>query len=268
MDKIVSYIDKKINPMDSSEFPVGEGLILFPKDKYIGLSLKNSLLLIHTSKMYSFRLNYSNVNKLSTIFLRKYPYPIDFELLENYFKENNDNPYAIYYVYTLIHNEIPLKHLYQFPKLYYSKTKESYNENLLELIKLSEPGDFFYTYNRKSGLSRLIRNADFSMWSHTGLIGENKNFVEMATSGSSHDRKIIDLYDKPEIDIAIYRPLFPKAKRELLLESVMAKENSKYDWIEVVKIFINYKLGTKYLKTKTTLSENIHMVKLELIAYA
>lgn len=272
MNSVLSYIENKIPTMDRSDFPRCKGLIIFKKENCIGISLKDSILMIHIKKMYSYRINYSNLNNIKEIGLAKeYNKDIDIEYLEHYFKENRDNPYAVFYVFNKIIQNYSLLKLTQFPPLFYPKTLEEYNDKLNTLIKLAEPGDLFFTYNRKSGLSKLIRNSDCSMWSHCGLIGMENNFVEMTTSGNSDLRKISSLYNSLENDIVVYRKFNPTESDKIKAKEYIIKmslEKHGYSWSDALKIYFNYKLGKQFFKTQTTLRQLIMSSEMELIAYA
>lgn len=268
MNAILNYIEKNIDPLDTSNFPRGQGLIMIKDKRLLGICLKDSILLFNALKSFSFRLKYININNIGKIKLIKYQTDIDFEMLENYFIENQDNPYAAYYIFEKLLRNILNNQPNQFPPLFFSKTKEEYNSSLLKLHTQAEVGDVFFTYDRTSGLARLIRNSDYSMWSHTGIIGKNKNFFEMTSEGNSDKREILSLINQPNIDIALYRvPDFNKNGFQSHLDGITNGE-FKYDWVSALKIYLNYKLGKDYFKNLSTVRELYHSYPLKLIAYA
>ncbi len=181
MNSLTKYIEGKNKAHDNrSRMNLDSiDLLTSPKNHIMGVKLKNDFLLLNVKHFYSFRFKIQNINFLDDCIGLSLPNPLDTEYLENYFSENQDNPYAIQHLMNCFTRKLPLNNLTQFPPLCTNKTASSQRKALEKMYSQAQLMDSLFTYDRTNGISRLIRKIDCGPWSHVGIIDQNKNIVEI-----------------------------------------------------------------------------------------
>jgi hypothetical protein len=272
MNSLIRYIEGK-NQARSDWHRINldaVDLLTSPKNRIMGVKLKNDFLLLNVKYFYSFRFKIQNINFLDDCMVLSLPYPLDKEYLENYFNENQDNPYAIQHIMNCFTKRIPINNLTQFPPLRINKKASSQREALEKMYSQAQLMDSLFTYDRTSGISRLIRKIDSGPWSHVGMIDKNKNIVEMTTSGIIKT----DFFSlcNPMIDIGLYRikdlvlnEQQKEASQKKLEDSL--KQQIKFDWLGILKVFLIKKFNLP-IRHRATPAELIYSNKFELISYA
>ena len=110
--------------------------------------------------------------------------------------------------------------------------------------KQALPGDAIFTFDRASGLSSMIRDFDWSMWSHVANYVGNGLLSEATTQGvveSSFDR----LY-KGTLDSALYRIVgITDEQREKMVAYLRRPRmpGGRYAWGTVIRIALHKNLG-------------------------
>jgi hypothetical protein len=206
--RIAKFVDAHIGARGAShlfELQDGEFLQWGRRCRFNGMIVGGDVLVLDHRMFSAFRMKISNLLTLqSCIHCYRPKEPrYDSQYLTAYFAENHDNPYALWNVLqTFIQPEKP-EELTQFPPLYYAKDPAEQRTNVDRMRALSRPGDLFFTFDRTSGLSRLIRSWDRGMWSHCGVVGYGGQLYEQTTSGAARS-EFASRFDAA-IDVGLYR---------------------------------------------------------------
>jgi hypothetical protein len=274
MEMIVFSIDKKsskpLPPFDSYD------VIVSTKLNFIGLTLKNEIVAQHHKPLYSFRFKPENLYFFNYIKLLKSKGKIDKVFLENYFNENNDNPFSIQLILDLMFKGIDINKntvITQFPPLRLKKDINEVKIKFQNLIDNAKPTDQIFMFDRSSRVAQKIREIDFSPWSHVALINNDKIVNDMTTGGIV-TYPISDL-DPIKYDLALYRindiESLPKEYFDNIIKRMdyILRKNPKYDWNGIMRAYLFRKFKSlRFIRKKTdkTLSDMIFSNKLRLIA--
>lgn len=277
MEKIAQFIDDKYRPrtliattgLSSSQLQSYDKIVC-KRLSFVGLVLPNDdILLLHTKHLYSVRFKpYNLSNMLSPIEAIKFPEMLDKRLLETYFTENEDNPYGMYNVFNCITQRKTLTELTQFPPLSFPKTATTQEENVQRLYDLALPGDGVFTYDRASGISRLIRKYDWGHWSHCGRVDKNKDIVEATTVGVR--KSPFSSLCRAALDVGLYRlkeyDQVNMDEMERFYEIALGNP-TKFNWTGMIRAFLRrrYRIPFRFVPTPAELMYmNIH----RLVGYA
>jgi hypothetical protein len=271
MIKISSYLDGKYKSHDIGKVNLKPGdLITSPKHHFMGIMLEREFVAINVKYFYSFRFKLQNKGYLENVKVLCWQMPLDVAILESYFSQNNDNPYAVQHVMNCIYNKFGIDHLTQFPPLYLKKDENSQRQAIELMFNKANLGDTVFTYDRQSGISRLIRKIDQGHWSHAGIVDKDRNIVEMTTTGFIKST-FLDLCS-PSIDIGLYRirGLNLNSEQAEAIQKVMdgfLKNQFKFDWFGIFIVFLHKKIGLP-IKHPPTPADLVYSNKYELVAYA
>lgn len=257
MENLISKFDNKelnIKPeIDKYDY------ISSKKTEIFGISLTKEILCTKYDGIYSFRVKPENVISISISIkdlnlFRASKIKIDRAFLEEYFLENNDNPFAIQFIFQLINRNIDINKnavITQFPPVNLNKSYDI-DYKFKSIIPKLKTGDFIFMYNKKSSISKKIRIIDYSQWSHLCLIYKNPIIQDMTTSGMI--RYNINEIDIVNYDIAFYRNVHIEMSDE---ESIKRMDEifdmrPTYNWIGVFKalLFRKYKFF-RFLSSNT-----------------
>lgn len=131
-------------------------------------------------------------------------------------------------------------------------------------------GDSVYSYDRDSGISRLIRKIDKCHWSHVGIVDTDKNIVEMTTSGIA--KSTFSSLAVPSLDVGLYRLRgrslddVEQEKIQKFIDTALIRQ-IKFNWLGIFIVFLNKKLGLPF-KHLPTPADLMYSNNYELIAYA
>ena len=204
MNHVFQFVDDKLSGSELvATDPSSVDIAVSRKEQLMGFVLGNELLLLKYKNMTTFRVNYSNISSIKDLHLFKSPWPIDRTLLQSHFAENGDNPYALQNIFGLLKAGQPTNNPTQLPPLSFPKTEQQQAEGVDKLFALAQPFDLFFTFTRRSGVSRAIRYVDGGHWSHTGILDANKHIVETTTGGIV--RSTFSRLKNPLLDVGLYR---------------------------------------------------------------
>ena len=274
MNQLINYLDKKnVCNLIKNEDVDKSDIITSVKLNLMGIKLNNYFLILNCAHFYSFRLKIQNISDLQPFTLLKCKFSLNSDYLEKYFSENHDNPYGIQNVMSCICNGQAVENLTQFPPLHFAKDEKNQREGIERIYKLTKLGDIICTYDRSSGISRLIRKYDKGMWSHMTNIDKDKNIIEATTSGV----KCSDFFTlcNPNLDVALYRmrggisPQTAKEMQEKFDDEI--RNITGYNWIGVFFTFLYRRFNIKFsfLRESTYFTSVVIMYTntLELIDY-
>lgn len=270
MNNILSYLESNYMPIEYDRIINNKGMVKIVSNNLIGLCLKDELLLISSrGPYYSSRIRYENLNNLDVKLIYRYRETESIVYLEEYFKANKDNPYAVFHIMNFLLRGVSIQESAQFPPLIVNKDLTAHNKRLSLLIEKAKFGDVLYTYQKDSGVSNLIRQLDYSMWSHVALVVENNVLSEMTINGKREDRMLTGFYDQPNFYLALFRPKLNEIEKNRYFTRIqkLRNQNIPYALLPLVKAFINHKLRIKIFKKVATIRGYHEVFPLELIEY-
>lgn len=270
MINLVNYFGTKYRGRDISKVDMNSvDVISSPKLRLMGITLHGNFLILNIKYFYSFRLIPQNIGFLGPFMLVSSKKPINKDCLGNYFSQNHDNPYALQNVMNCIGRGISLDNLTQFPPLYLKKDIVKQRKGIEEIYAKAQLGDCIFTFDRNSGISRLIRKIDHGQFSHVGVVDKNKTIVEMAASGLTRSH-FSSLY-RTSLDVALYRPRNSKltpCQQEKMQNSIedSLKQHIGFGWHKLLFVFLHKKMHLP-IKHPSTPAGLLYANTLELIAY-
>ena len=245
-------------------------VIVWPSRRWprAGVILGQEALVLDYRTFMSFRVKAGNLGFSNDLKMAKYRDHIDKEYLAAYFRENSDNPYALYNVIRAIHVGIPLSELTQFPPLAsMSFTAESHKEALGQLVEKAELSDIVCSSTFGNSISALIRKEDHGQFSHCSIYVGNGEVVDMETSGAT----VNSLWNcPPSMRLALYRhkrPLTEEQKRNIASfarERVVKK--CRYNYWGVIKVFLRKRFKLPF-HTAPSISDLLYSNDLRLVHY-
>ena len=105
------------------------------------------------------------------------------DYLEEYFRANEDNPYALNQIFVCVTNGLNVTNLTQFPPLNAGKDFSQKKKALDIMFQKAQIMDLVFIFDRTSVIHRQIRKIDHSMWAHVGWVNKNKEIDEITTKG-------------------------------------------------------------------------------------
>lgn len=260
MNKIFNIINKK----EVKNIPIQKikksDIVLDLNKGLMGIVLGDEILFHGYKKMSSFKVKIENLSEYNLKLLKSQK-KFNKNEVQEYFKQNKDNPYAMQLLFKMINSGKDITNITQFPPTEIEKTEERFDN----LVSLSKIGDLIFTFEKRSNGSRLIRKFGKCQWSHVGILIENKNIWEMTLEGIFSGRNIEDM-DWKENDIAIYR-LRKGLDTNKLKESINEfPKEVKYGWKKVILIAMGNMIKKRLTKAPT-INDLIHSGELELVAF-
>ena len=243
MEKILNHLDKvEIKSFRLTDFDI----IISKKRKIVGIALMQDIICRAEKPLFSFRLKIENITDLKDFVLLSHKKcSIDRNYLEQYFAENNDNPYGIELIFQILkrgQNITSSTLITQFPPLGLKNNNEKTESKFKVLISKMRAADLLFTSEISSNISKLVRDIDFCPFSHVYGVYNNSGIIQSMTTSGIERGHISMLLDPTKYNIALYRP-FPEYSDREILEYQNRKDkqvviNPKYDWVGVIKIFL------------------------------
>jgi hypothetical protein len=276
MERVAGFLDKRFIRFDPSNYEFKDFDIITwgRRTRFYGMVLDRELLLLDWKKLASCRIRLANLARIarnaqvqSLSPERNPPFAPDY--LRGYLRDNEDNPFGLWNAFRSVGDTPIPKALTQFPPLSYPKTRQRLA--LDEMREQAQSGDAIFTFDRASGLSSMIRDFDWCMWSHVANYVGDGLLSEATTQGvveSSFDR----LYEK-SLDSALYRvPEITDEQREKMVAYLRRPRapGGRYAWGTVVRIALNKNLGIPYKRKPNELApaDLMYANKFELVCYA
>lgn len=274
MLEFASQLDRKRVPWDParvvSQLRPLDTMCWGRNRRWIGIVLDDDLLVLDFKQMSSFRIRLRNLTRV------QYPleiYRIDtscaVDYVRTFFQENCDNPYALWSFYRHIAtgDSPPFT---QLPPLAGAKDAVEHSRRISQMSELAKCGDNVFTYDRSSGLHKLIRRYDRGMFGHCAIISERKTIYEITVSGGS-ESPFSDL-DNPSLDVGLYRvPDITEEQRHAIAAYASKYVGRRgYGWYKVIRLMLWKRFHIPYDRTEYEVSPEdlIHIGKMELICYA
>lgn len=199
-----------------------------------------------------------------------HPKPYSVNYLSDYFRENEDNPYAIWNYLQQAFAESPSPMLTQLPPLCHRKNAAIQREAIARMKTLAKPGDLISTFDRSSGLSQLIRHFDQGMWSHVAMVNTRIELTESTLDGIVNT-EFFRLCN-PSLDVALFRPRSATdAEGIRVARAAESKAGERgYNWKGVIRLFLIKKLRIPLKRKHDEISPNelIYSNQCDLICYA
>jgi hypothetical protein len=250
---LASFLDRTIpcqEPSKIFELEDGDFLQWGRRARFSGLLLGDDVLVLDYRTFSSFRVKIANLPALRSA-IRCYRPKVelyDRSYRSAYFAANQDNPYALWNMLLATRMNPRPDDLTQFPPLFYPKDSAKQRAGVDEMRERSRPGDLFFTFDRNSGLSRLVRAWDRGMWSHCGMVGQGGTLYEMTTSGAVAG-DFSRLYCS-SLDVGLYRireaisDYDPEVAIDFVKRCVAAR--APYGWYQLVRKALRRKLGIPF----------------------
>jgi hypothetical protein len=232
--------------MIPSEFINSINIFTSKKPNLMGLKIKDEFLILNTSDFYSFRMKTINIPFSARLSCFKSQCIVDEDYLANFFKDNNDNPFAlIEVIHALAFRGVdPKTEVSQIPPLNYDESDQYGYNRYTHIEDIAREGDLFFTYNPNSVMNGIIRKLDQSYWAHCGMITENGRLVEMTTSGIMYTS--FKYLKENNIKVGLYRcPNFDSEYIKILSSNVesFVQQKPRYNYKGVIKHFVKKRFG-------------------------
>ena len=277
MRQLAKLLDQTIKCEGTSRVQeVQEGNLLQwgRRSRFNGLVLDGDVLVLDYRMFSSFRVKTANLPALR--YTMRWYRPVT-ELYDRsyrtaYFADNHDNPYGLWNMLLAMGQDPGPNELTQFPPLNYPKDAGNQKGEIDRMRERSQPGDLFFTFDRTSGLSRLIRKWDRGMWSHCGMVGYGGRLYEATTSGPA-ESDFSRLYE-PRLDVGLYRA------REGMSEDAVARgirfmkdcvrAGAPYGWYRLVRKALKKRFGVPFKRgpDDVTPADFMYSNQLTLICFA
>ena len=246
-------------------------VIVFPYRRWprMGVVLgKEALILDYKTKM-SFRVRSGNLGFSPDVFVAKCKKPLNKDFLEKYFLENQDNPYGIQNILSLIHRGEEVTTATQFPPLFLPKSTGGNRKVAIErMVKLARKGDSIFSSHRHDGVSAAIRKYDRSQFSHVAsYLGDG----EVADIGP-HGGEINSLYDSDDdTHFALYtfktdvseesRQAVAKHARDGISKGI------RFDYWSVFLLFLRNRFKLPVMRNAYSVADMLFSNSFDLVSY-
>lgn len=279
MESIAAFLDKRFvsafDPWKDACLEDFDQVIAGWRARYVGFIFENEAVMLDWKRLASFRIRISNlagalprmfVAKVNRSMLKR-PYALD--QMRQYYLSNEDNPFGLWNSIQSLEQLPDVDELTQFPPLTYPKTNQ--RTALDSMREQIEVGDTLFTYDRSSGLARLIRRWDACMWSHCCMCGENGFVYESTTAGMV--RSHFDRFYDESLDVGLYRARggLTSDQKNKAIEFLESKVGTKgYPWGRVLRIGLQKNLGIPYRRSpiERTSADLMYSNQLQLVCYA
>jgi hypothetical protein len=247
VDPIFEFVERKFKPHNSGVFDFHDGdLVSVPSKQLVGVGIDGTILCVDCTTMTSFRMNFRNVGTLRPEVYRLKS-PFDLIAASQFFKANEDNPYAIIHFIQDLKLGVNPDNPTQYPPLNIRKDGAVQLNGVHRLTQASQACDVLFMTVRDSGVSHLIRNVDRCQFSHVGMIVRPGVLIDLTISGMN--RSHVTQYGDPSFDLALYRPRFPMSDegKAAVVERMerQLKWDVQYSWPTVLKTYLRKRWGWK-----------------------
>ena len=225
-------------------------LFVAPRLKMRGVVLGDEAVVLHARYHCTFRLNLRNLEYLQNYALLSLREPLDKKYVATYLAANSDSPYGLQNILNCVDLGVAVRDLTQFPPLYKPKTAQQQREGIDRIRAAGKSGDMVAVSNRKSGISRRIRELDRSPFSHVGMVYEPGVLAEVTTSGKAISN--FNELEDPSYDVALYRlkAVLLTPEQEALMQR-MWRNPIKYGWWDAIKTYFIRKFRLPDAESRT-----------------
>jgi len=115
MHSLIYLLDKKNLKSASIDNLSETDICINPKQDLMGLVLKEEFLLLKYKEFYSYRIKFNKSGFLCLKLVKYLRQKVSKDYLEEYFKANEDNPYALNQVIVCMTNGLDVTDLTQYP---------------------------------------------------------------------------------------------------------------------------------------------------------
>jgi len=152
------------------------------------------------------------------------------------------------------------------PVFDYNLSNDEYEKRWNNFLEILELGDFVFTFNKNSIISRFIARLDKGSWSHCGIYSDNGNILESIASGVT--KRKIEVYKERYIHIGCYRffnESTAAAKKRVQIASSFI--GISYNYKGAILLGIKMLLGIRLLKQAPTPNGLIYTGAMYLVDY-
>jgi hypothetical protein len=243
--------------------------ILDRKPGCYGLLLANDILMVDYQSAMSFRVNYCNLGMHKRVQALCFRYPFPQFVLNSYFAENRDNPYAVIYVIGRMgfreDVNTPLTQVPPISTTYPSATARA--EAVMRLLKEAKPMDSVFSRPLvSSGVSTLVRSVDHCQFSHVGVYAGEGVTVDSGPGGV-HKTSLVELAKTSHLALYRYRGPISEEQRSKMLEFVEKSIGAPYSWLGLIEVFCRKKLGLRMNPRKPSVSALLFSDSFQLVTY-
>jgi hypothetical protein len=246
-------------------------VIVFPHRRWLRMGLvldKEALILDYKTKM-SFRVRSGNLGFSPDVFVAKCKKPLNKDFLEKYFLENQDNPYGIQNILSLIHHGEEVTTATQFPPLFLPKLTGGNRKVAIErMVKLARKGDSIFSSHRHDGVSATIRKYDRSQFSHVASYLGDGEVADIGPRGG----EINSLYDSDDnTHFALYtfkvdvsdesRQAIAKSAREGISKGI------RFDYWGIFLMFLRKRFKFPVMRNEPSVADLLFSNSFELVSY-
>ncbi|HUY90899.1 MAG TPA: hypothetical protein VMV10_19340 [Pirellulales bacterium] len=278
MNILATLVDNRFRRTDPTNHPFQFlDLVFWGRNRrYVGFVLGEDVVVVDYKFCTSFRLKVCNILTIPHVIdvyaCQKVVY--DQAYIESYLRENKDNPYGVWNILRtapkVTNSDAPFE-LTQFPPLLRWTDTGQRRADIDKMYDLARPGDVVFTYDRASGLARLIRDADKGMWSHCATVLSDKALGEATTSGVV--RSDFHRLGAPNLDVGLYRCQQELTDEEARTVTAYAEAHigaQGYPWRRVIRIYLQKRFGIPYRRgpSEFTPADLMYLNTLRLVCYA
>lgn len=142
----------------------------------------------------------------------------------------------------LVHNDVSyFENPIKLPYLNYKNLKNK-DESWVKFTELAQEGDFLFTFDSRSLISKIISKIDRGPWSHVAICIGNNKIVEATTNGVIESD--ISVYESDKYHVGLYRPETSSEENKLLaITEAKLKIGAKYNYKGAIMAGIQKRLG-------------------------
>jgi permuted papain-like amidase YaeF/Yiix C92 family enzyme len=269
---LLERIEKATSRIDVTRLGPGKAdivTILERKPGSYGLLCADDVLMVDYRSAMSFRVKYCNLglHKQVKAFRCRYSFPDC--VLNSYFAENRDNPYAVIYVIgRMAFRADVTTPLTQVPPIFtkYS-TATARAQAVMRLLKEAKPMDLVFSRPLvSSGVSRLIRLVDRSQFSHVGIYLGQGVTVDSGPGGV-HKTSLVEFAETSHLALYRHREAISEEQRSKMIEFAEKSIGAPYSWLGLIEVFCRKKLGLRMNRMKPSVSALIFSDNFQLVTY-
>ncbi len=246
-------------------------LVIWPNRRWprMGVILEHEALVLDYRTFMSFRVKSGNLGFSKDLQFFRYAGQIDRPYLSEYFRENCDNPYALYHVMQSVHFSRPIKELTQFPPLSVAQLSLEKRRAAVErLIKNADVGDTVFSSSVGDSISSLIRREDRGQFSHCASYVGNGEMVDAGPNGV----EVNSVHDYPTTTrLALYRlrqPLSNEQKENIAaFARKQAEDRCRYNYWGVIKLYLHRKIKLPIPRSVPSVNELLYSNEFKLVDF-
>ena len=183
MLKIAEYLDRTRGSATDSVFSMRffDLVTWGRKRRFIGIVLSDDVLMLDYALMSSFRIKRVNLGQASKPIevFRVRTAPFEQAYVEQFFADNSDNPFALWNMLSSLASGRTPNRLTQLPPLLRKRSAAEQSEAIARMADLAISADILMTFDRSSGLHRLIRKYDKGMFGHCAMVSNRKRSTNL-----------------------------------------------------------------------------------------